>query len=268
MRYWNIAHSLVSADRSGKHLSIALRLSIKELLAALRYRDAKLSFAQAGEDLIVDFVVNALQIKRFTYLDIGAHHPTLFSNTYLFYQRGFRGVLVEPDPELCARIKAKRPEDLCIEAGVGLGTSGSASFFMMSTKTLNTFSESEAKRYESMGTHRIERVLKIPMIGLGDILSEHFGDRDPTLISIDIEGLDFEVLSTLDFSRRRPTVICIETLSYSETRQEVKDQRIARLMLENGYLAYADTYINTIFVDAERWRKTAAQLPHQRVTTR
>ena len=105
----------------------------------------------------MDFIVKAMQIDDITYLDIGAHHPTQFSNTYLFYKRGFRGVLVEPDPELMASIRGARPRDVCIEAGVGIEAATTAQFFVMSTRTLNTFSEGEAKRYEAMGTQRIEK---------------------------------------------------------------------------------------------------------------
>ncbi len=98
----------------------------------------------------------------------------------------------------------------------------------MSTRTLNTFSEVEAKRYEAMGTQRIEKVLEIPMVTLEEIFAEQFQNQEPTLVSIDIEGLDFDVLSTLDFGKFRPAIICVETLKYSETREEIKDERIPR----------------------------------------
>jgi FkbM family methyltransferase len=226
-----------------------------ELLELWRWRDAKHSYAQAGEDLIVDFIAKAMQIDDMTYLDIGAHHPTQFSNTYLFYKRGFRGVLVEPDPELMASIRTARPHDVCIEAGVGVQAATTAQFFVMSTRTLNTFSEHEAKRYEAMGTQRIEKVLSIPLVTLDHIFADRFGDKEPVLMSIDIEGLDFDVLSTLNLRKYRPPIVCIETLQYSETREETKDGRIAQLMSDNGYFVYGDTYINTIFVDIDRWRK-------------
>jgi FkbM family methyltransferase len=225
-----------------------------ELLEPWRWRDAKHSYAQAGEDLIIDFIAKAMQIEGVTYLDIGAHHPTQFSNTYLFYKQGSRGVLVEPDPELSAAIKRVRPGDLCIEAGVGLHSTSASQFFVMSTRTLNTFSEVEAKRYQAMGSQRIEKVLSIPMITLDKIFADHFRDEAPTLVSIDVEGLDLDVLSTLDFDKCRPPIICIETLQYSETREEVKDTRIAQMMSKNGYFAFGDTYINTVFVDFDRWK--------------
>ena len=230
-----------------------------ELFEPWRWRDAKHSYAQAGEDLIVDFAAQAMQIDEVTYLDIGAHHPTRYSNTYLFYKRGFQGVLVEPDPELTASIRRIRPRDICIEAGVGGKSTADVRFFIMSTRTLNTFSEEEAKRYEAMGTHRIEKIIPVSMMTLDKILAHHFRDREPTLVSIDVEGLDFEVLSTLDLKKYRPPIICVETLQYSETREEVKDLRIARLMSKNNYFAYGDTYINTIFVDQVRWKKGGKQ---------
>lgn len=225
-----------------------------ELLEPWRWRDAKHSYAQAGEDLIVDFVARAMQIENVSYLDVGAHHPTHFSNTYLFYKRGYQGVLVEPDPELAASIRHVRPRDTCIEAGVGLHSVVNAQFFVMSTRTLNTFSEEEAKRYEAMGTQRIEKILPVPMVTLDEVLADQFQGREPTLVSIDVEGLDFDVLSTLDLEKHRPPIICVETLQYSETREEIKDTRIAQLMSDNDYFAYGDTYINTIFVDRVRWK--------------
>ena len=223
-------------------------------LEAWRWRDAKHSYSQAGEDLIVDFIVKAMRIDRVTYLDIGAHHPILFSNTYLLYKLGYRGVLVEPDPDLSAAIKRVRPEDVCVEAGVGLEAAAASKFYLMSTRTLNTFSETEANRYRAMGSHRIEKVLDIPMITLDQILTERFSEAAPSFISIDVEGLDFEVLSTLNFNKHRPAIVCIETLRYSETREESKDERIAEAMNGNGYFAFADTYINTIFVNTELWK--------------
>lgn len=229
---------------------------MRNLLNAWPRRGANFSYAQSGEDLIIDFIAQAMKIEKVTYLDIGAHHPVKFSNTYLFYTRGYRGVLVEPDPDLLSEIKRVRPRDTCIGAGVGIDEAASSRFYVMSTRTLNTFSEVEAKRYEAMGTNRIEKVIDIPLVTINGILAEHFAKEAPSLISIDIEGLDFEVVSALDLKRYRSPIVCVETLSYSEDRNETKDLRIADLMSRNGYFVYADTYINTIFVDAERWRSS------------
>jgi FkbM family methyltransferase len=234
--------------------------TISRMLTSLfKHRLAKHSYSQSGEDLIIDFVLCALRVSDRHYLDIGAHHPTELSNTYLFYQRGFSGVLVEADPDLCNKIRTKRPRDVCLNAGVGPIDAKSAPFYVMDTRTLSTFSKLEATRYQSMGTHRIERTIEVPVISLNSIIESNCRGEAPTVLSIDVEGLDFELLRSLDFQRFRPTVICVETLSYSETREEEKDHRIAALMSDNGYFPYADTYINTIFVETNRWKSVVSR---------
>src|SRR5437868_840540 len=73
--------------------------------------NAQRSWSQCGEDLILQYLLMVLGIKTPSYLDIGAHHPTYMSNTWLFYQQGGRGVCVEPDPALYAEFPKKRPRD-------------------------------------------------------------------------------------------------------------------------------------------------------------
>ena len=77
----------------------------------------------------------------------------------------------------------------------------------------------------------------------------------PDFVSLDVEGLDTEILKSLDFSRFRPEVFCVETLDYSEDKTARKNQDIFRIMENNGYVVYADTNLNTIFVEKEVWSK-------------
>lgn len=232
-----------------------MSFSVKSLKTRVRrwlQRDYKRSFAQCGEDLISDFVLSSL-MPTVQYLDVGAHHPVHFSNTYYFYCKGAQGVCVEPDPDLFRSIQRKRSRDLCLNAGVGLTGSGTAPFYVMSNRTLNTFSAAEAKRFETMGSNRIERTINIPLLMINDIMEKHF-QNGPDFLSLDIEGLELPVLRTMDFSRFRPKVMCIETITYSEDNTERKLTETIDFVLSQGYLIFADTYINTIFVDEEFWR--------------
>lgn len=213
--------------------------------------NTRFSFSQCGEDLILQQLFMVLGISKVTYLDIGAHHPTYLSNTYLFYLAGGEGVCIEPDPVLFETFSLKRPRDKSINCGVGV-EAGDADFFVMSTSTLNTFSKDEAERYQSYGQHRIIKSIKIRLENINDILANYF-NKIPNLISIDVEGLDYLILKSFDFMRFRPAVFCLETLSYTEDKSERKLSEIIELMHENGYMTYADTYINTIFVDKAVW---------------
>jgi FkbM family methyltransferase len=216
--------------------------------------DAKKSYAQCGEDLIVHFILDVLRIVQPFYLDIGAHHPTRLSNTFLLYEKGCRGVCVEPDPDLCDKIKSKRKRDVCLNVGIGTRDEAEADFYVMSSKTLNTFSKEEAERYQSYENQRIVKVIQIPLISVNHVIEQHLPGC-PNFISLDVEGMDQAILETLDFSRFRPEVFCIETLTYAEDKSETKIGEIVHFMVQNNYFVYADTYINTIFVEKEAWNK-------------
>lgn len=111
----------------------------------------RLSFSQCGEDMIVDFIFRALGVTSITYLDVGAYRPIEFNNTYYFYLQGCRGANVEPNPALHEELVRGRPRDINLRLGVAGKEEKGRPFFVMSTPTLSTFSESEAKRYESTG---------------------------------------------------------------------------------------------------------------------
>lgn len=211
----------------------------------------KISYAQCGEDLILQQLFMVLGIARVSYLDVGAHHPTYLSNTYLFYKNGNHGVCVEPDPSLFEKFGKKRPRDIHLNCGVGI-VPGEADFFVMSTSTLNTFSKEEAERYQSYGQQRIVKTIRIKLETINEIVQQNF-EKAPNLVSLDVEGLDYLILQDFDFSKYRPEVFCLETLSYTEDKTERKLTEIIDLMHANGYITYADTYINTIFVDAAAW---------------
>ena len=213
--------------------------------------DFKKSYAQCGEDLIVDHLIKLIGVKEPYYLDLGAHHPTYLSNTFYFYENGFSGVCVDADPSLIKAFEKIRQRDIILNLGGGLEKSV-MDFYLMSSKTLNTFSKAEVKRYVSYGNQKIEKVIKVKIEDVNSII-KNYCKRVPNLISLDVEGLDLMILESFDFDRFRPEIFCIETLSYTEDKTERKLTEIIELMNQKGYMVYADTYINTIFVDKTIW---------------
>jgi hypothetical protein len=122
------------------------------------------SFSQCGEDLIISDLFRFLDVPRPAYLDVGAFLPIYSNNTYLFYQRGSRGVLVEPNIDLIPELRAKRPGDAVLNVGIGLTEERSADYYCLSMPQMNTFSKDEAEglvRSEGPGL-RIRRVTKVP----------------------------------------------------------------------------------------------------------
>jgi len=209
--------------------------------------DGMLSFAQSGEDLIANFVFDYLKIPRITYLDVGAHDPVSINNTYFFYRRGFRGVLVEPNVEMCKTLRAVRPADTTLEAGIGITAVREADYYLMTNSAWNTFSKEEAEHMAraTRGAVRIERVIKMPLLEINEVMTKHFGGA-PTFLSIDAEGLHLAILKTIDFTRFRPAVICVETL-VAGTKQHIPE--IPAFMATKKYVVRGATFVNTLFVD-------------------
>lgn len=208
------------------------------------------SYSQCGEDLIVNFIFNTLNVAHPTYLDIGAHHPKYLSNTHLFYRHGSRGVNIEPDPFLFRKIKKARRSDKNLNVGLA-SEAGQMKLHIFTSRTLNTFSEDEATKYVNGGHERIGSEL-IDVLTIDSVMNQYF-EVTPDFVSLDVEGMDLEILQSIDFSRFRPTVFCIETITYSRTGEGEKLTSIDEMMADRGYLKYADTYINTIYVDSESW---------------
>lgn len=226
----------------------------RKLVTKFLVPDMQNSYAQFGEDLIIGHLFYQLGITNPTYLDIGANEARFISNTYLFYQRGGHGVLVEPNPYLYKKLKGARPRDTVIHAGIGLNEMTEADFYVFpdSANGLSTFSEKEARHWEitgmkGLGKIAVEKVIKVPLIPVNKVLDKYFADAAPNFMSIDVEGLDLEILMSMNFEKYRPELICVETLGYDEHQNSYKITAIAEYMEKVNYEVYADTRVNTIF---------------------
>ena len=244
-RFKKLLQALGDSESGWPRIAAYLRLR-----AGIYYRK---SWSQCGEDLIMRYLFDLLQIARPSFIDIGAHHPWYFNNTYLFYRQGARGVNVEPDPSLHAGLRRGRRHDINLNMGIG-PREAELDFYVMSSRTLNTFSATEARKYVERHGMRIVDTRRIGVQTFAQAVDGHLG-RTPDLVSLDVEGLELDILHSIDFSRYRPHVFCIETLSYAEgDGSGIKSPEIHALMLENGYLLHADTYINSIYVAKSSWR--------------
>jgi FkbM family methyltransferase len=213
------------------------------------------SYSQCGEDLVIDFLFNQMGIDKPSYIDIGAHHPRYINNTYLFYLKGSRGINIEPDPSLISEFNSMRSEDVNLNIGIG-DKNGEADFYIMNEPTLNTFVKEEAERTEAeKSVYKIKEVKKIKISPLADVISKCSNGKFPDLLSIDVEGLDEQILRSIDYKTGAPKVMCVETLTFSATGNGVKKTELIEFVKSKGYMVYADTYINTIFVKEEFYMK-------------
>ncbi len=125
--------------------------------------------------------------------------------------------------------------------------------FAESNGVYNTFSKETALSTEKEGI-RIDKVIKLPLKDINKIISDNF-PKSPTVISLDVEGLDEEILRKLDFSKYQPLLICVETVNFSVKGELMKTKSLIDFLLSKGYFIYADTHINTIFCSRELFNK-------------
>lgn len=211
-----------------------------------------ISFAQAGEDRVLEFLFRSMGIGQISYLEIGTNNPIDINNTYLFYLGGSSGVCIEPNPNLIPKIKKHRPRDYCLNIGIA-AEEGELDFYIFdeadAEKGLSTFSKKEAEHVHNTTTIKIKEVKKIPVTTVKKVIEKYFYGKAPSLISIDVEGLDLEILRSIDLHVVRPIAICVETVNFTQTHKKVKNTEIIQYMESQGYFVYADTGINSIFAD-------------------
>lgn len=215
----------------------------------------KTSYSQCGEDLIIDFLRQWLGLSNFSYLDIGTNHPVNLNNTYYFYKLGFNGILIEPDKKISTIIKKKRPNDTLLELAISATHDESISFYEMTSNTLNTTQALTAELYEKTSAHQIVAKETVSNLHINVLLERYFSNTPPSLVSLDVEGLDLKILEAWDFKKHIPPIFCIETLTYSQNKTSRKIDEIFHTMKKNSYFPYADTYINTIFVHTSFWEQ-------------
>jgi FkbM family methyltransferase len=214
----------------------------------------KISFSQSGEDLLVKFIFDSLGIKNPSYLDIGAYHPFKFNNTALFYMNGSRGINIEPDPDLFTEFIRFRREDINLNLGVA-EREGHEDFYIISAPTLNTFSAETAHTYQHEGDYTIKEVKKIKTMKINNIVQQYANNKFPDFLNVDAEGIDELVVQAIDYERNSPAVICLETITFSTNGKGIKQSHLISFLQDKGYLLYADTYINSIFVKKDLWER-------------
>jgi len=208
---------------------------------------ARVSYAEQGEDLVMQNLLAMAGIAKPSYLDIGAYHPVFKNNTFLFYLAGGRGVLVEPNPRYATFSTSARPGDTVLEVGIGVTSQAEADYYVMDGDgQLNTFSKKEADDLVAIDRRRIEKVIKRRLMKIGDVIDAHFKGGAPDIVSIDVEGMDLAILGTLDFDRHRPKVLCVET---AELTTGLVSREIVELMRSKGYTARGGSFPNTVFLD-------------------
>lgn len=201
------------------------------------------SYSQLGEDVFIDKYFGGK--SNGYYVDVGAYDPDRFSNTKRFYQKGWRGINVEPNYNNFKKFLVSRSEDININVGVGLEEKTSI-FYDFFPDTLSTFSQTEA-RENILNGFILREKRKVKVNKLEKILNQYSKRKSIDFLSIDTEGYDYQVLQSNNWRKYKPKLICVEKGKPIGNGINIQYSKIRKYLLKLKYKAIYITQVNAIF---------------------
>jgi len=228
----------------------------KALLKALGNRDLVKSYSQFGEDVYISAYFKG---KTWTndapmqlpnggfYVDIGAYSPTECSNTYMFYKHGWCGINVDATPGIMDSFSLIRKRDINLNIAICSENSDLVLYCWGEPCVFNTADPALAKqRTEQLSQAPYE--MKVPCMTLASLLDRYLpADRKIDFMSVDVEGLDLEVIKSNDWKKYRPELIVAEV--YSSSLEQLIDTEICRFLSGENYRCIAWLQPSIIFRD-------------------
>ena len=192
-------------------------------------------YSQDGEEVYLKELFRGME-NTGVYVDVGANHPFRFSNTFWAYLKGWRGINIEPDQNNYELLKAVKKEDININCGIS-DAEMEMEYYVFRENALNTFCEQDINNMND-----VIEVRKIPVRRLSSILKE-FDVYNIDFIDIDVEGMEMNVLHSIDWDEVQIRCILIEQRGM--TLYDVVKSEVCRFLEEKGYTA-ANKYNRTV----------------------
>jgi len=215
-----------------------------------------LSYTQNMEDYHLSLAF-AGQEQGF-YIDVGAGHPVADNVSLWFYERGWRGLVAEPIPELAALYPKIRPRDQVYQGLIGR-ENGMAEFFHVDRlHGFSTTIQNHADVAKEFGA--VYQQMHLPMTTLAQLCEKNKIDQIDFL-KIDVEGAESDVLAGNDWTKYRPRVIVAEAVTPG--KGEPAWDAFEPLLLANGYRFRLFDTLNRFYV-AEECPDLWERLPSER----
>ena len=169
-------------------------------------------YSQCGEDRLM---VKYLPENFGTYIDVGAGQPVRGSNTYYFYKKGWNGHLFEPIQSNIDLIKFFRRRDKKYQKLIASSKTNSKFFEFIPTE-YSTMIKDVADNLVAEGK-KLKSIYELESIRLSDT-DLKLNPLEPSFLSIDVEGADLDVLNSIDWTKIKPRVVCIEEVGATNSK--------------------------------------------------
>ena len=201
------------------------------------------SFSHSGEDLLLHKLFLGRQSGF--YVDVGCCHPSDYSNTYILYMLGWRGVVIDADPTFLGGYKTVRPNDIVVHSGVG-EIPGEQTLYTFQDRCLNTLDPAVAKDYAAKG-NAADHVIRVPVDRLASILRKV---RPPKidLMNVDVEGFDLQVLRSNSWNEFRPEVLAIE--DHELLLDDVPRSSTYQYLKSLGYALHSKVNYTSVYISS------------------
>ena len=235
-------HSLPTYLRQFPLLT-GLRFYVADLLRAILDPYSRTAYAQWGEDTAL---ASLLEPRPGLYVEVGANHPQYFSNSFALYRKGWTGISIEANESLVRLHRRCRPRD-CTVCAVVSDAERQAVFTQCDDTLFSSLDPSFSDQLTARFDRRRLRRREVTTRTLTSILDEAHCPPRFELLSIDVEGHDFEVLSSLDLARYRPRIVVIEMHGFAVA--DADSNRICSHMRTHGYTLVGYLATNGYFRD-------------------
>lgn len=205
------------------------------------------AYSQEGEDLILRRLLG--DKKEGFYIDVGAHHPRRFSNTCIFYNQGWSGINIDALPGMKSLFDRVRARDTNVE--VALSSDGrEMAYTIFDDPAVSTFKAENVRWALSVGCKILE-MKTVKTSTLAEVLDEHQPiDQPIDFMSVDVEGMDLEVLQSNNWGKYRPRYVLVE--SFGVELKENAESQVYSYLRGINYELCAKTVNTYIYKDTGR----------------
>jgi len=205
-------------------------------------------YSQTGEDAILAHLLFGRDSGF--YVDVGAFHPIAYSNTYYFYRRGWTGINIEPTARQIDLFKKLRPRDINLACAVAKAR-GPIRFTTFDQSSVNSADKQMIDRQINSGQFHPTGEIVIEAYPLAEILENYIPPgKELTFLSVDVEGMELEVLESNDWDRFRPRFIAVEWLEPPSVKQAISSG-VHRFLEQQRYELICKTPATLIFCESE-----------------
>lgn len=198
------------------------------------------------------------------FVEVGANDPKNSSQSWFLETQGWRGILVEPLARFTKALEAARPRSRVFQVACGApGHPPTADLYVGE----NSEHSSLQPNLVDAGTRYLQKET-VRVMTLDELLAEA-GPPRLDFVSIDVEGLQLEVLRGFALARHRPALLFVEDhLLNWDTHFHLRRhgyRLVKRTQLNNWYVPAGTAFpLTTVAERIKLWRKLWPGTPLRR----